>query len=125
MAITIAETTLALLERMATDLACSRDPWARHWLVLPGTGRSEWLLRRWARKAGIAGHGQVVPLRSVIEQAGSAGSEPFSRERLVLAVAQALGSLAHRIPLAMSADCSVVNAQVLAWSQQLADAIDL
>ncbi len=125
MAFAVAESTLTLLDRIAADLAACRDPWARHWLVLPGSGRSEWLLRRWARRAGDAAHSHVVPLRSVIEQVASVGGEPFSRERLVLAVAQALATLANRIPLAANADCAVVNAQVLGWARQLADAIDL
>jgi exonuclease V gamma subunit len=125
MAVIIAESTLALLDRMTADLVACRDPWARHWLVLPGTGRSEWVLRHWSRRAGVAGRSQVVPLRSVIEQAATAGSEAFSRDRLVLAIAQALATLGSRVPLAAGADCTVVNAQVLAWSQQLADAIDL
>jgi exonuclease V gamma subunit len=121
----LAENTAALLERMARDLAACRDPWARHWLVLPGSGRSEWLQRRWARIAGIAAHSQIVSLRSVIEQAASPGGEPFSRDRLVLAVAQALPFFADRMPLPAKADCTVVDARVLAWSQQIADAIDL
>lgn len=125
MAVLIAESTLALLDRMAAELAASQDPWARHWLVIPGNGRSEWLLRRWSQRAGVAAHSQVVPLRSVLEQVACAGGEPFSRERLVLAVAQSLGVLADRVPLAANADCSVVNSRVLAWSQRLADAIDL
>jgi exonuclease V gamma subunit len=121
----LAETTSALLERMAVDLAAFRDPWARHWLVLPGSGRSEWLRRRWARIAGIAAHSQIVSLRSVLEQAASPEDEPFSRDRLVLGVAQALPSLAHKMPLPANAACTVVDARVLAWSEQIADAIDL
>lgn len=124
MTVYIAESTLPLLERMAAELAACRDPWARHWLVLPGSGRSEWLLRRWARRAGAAAHSQIVPLRSVIEQVASAGGEPFSRERLVLGVAQSLGSCVGNVPLPANTDCSIVDSQVLAWSHQLADAID-
>ncbi len=125
MPLILAETTSALLEKMAAELAGCRDPWARHWLVLPGSGRSEWLQRRWARIAGIAAHSQIVSLRSVIEQAASPEDEPFSRDRLVLAVAQALPSLADKMPLPASADSTVVDARVLSWSQQVADAIDL
>src|SRR5664280_1411132 len=125
MPIILAESTAPLLERLAQDLAACRDVWARHWLVLPGSGRSEWLQRRWARIAGIAAHSQIVSLRSVIEQAASPEAEPFSRDRLVLAAAQALPSLAERMPLPKNADCTVVDARVLAWSQQVADAIDM
>ena len=124
MTVTIAESTLPLLEQMATDLTACRDPWTRHWLVLPGSGRSEWLLRRWAHRAGAAAHSQIVPLRSVIEQVACAGGEPFSRERLVLAVAQSLATCVGSVPLPANTDCAIVDSQVLAWSQQLADAID-
>jgi exonuclease V gamma subunit len=125
MPLILAETTAALLERMAGDLAACRDPWARHWLVLPGSGRSEWLQRRWARLSGIASHSQIVSLRSLIEQAASPEGEPFSRERLVLAVAQALPALANRMPLPVGAGCAAVDGRVLAWAEQVADAIDL
>jgi exodeoxyribonuclease V gamma subunit len=124
MTVTIAESTLPLLEQMAAALATCRDPWARHWLVLPGSGRSEWLLRCWARRAGAAAHSQVVPLRSVIEQVACAGGEAFSRERLVLGVAQSLATCAGSVPLPANTDCAVVDSRVLAWSHQLADAID-
>jgi exodeoxyribonuclease V gamma subunit len=126
MPIILAESTAPLLERMARDLTACRDPWARHWLVLAGSGRSEWLQRRWARIAGVAAHSQIVPLRSVIEQAASPEEKAFSRDRLVLAVAQALPSLADRIPpLPIGTRCTPVDARVLSWSEQLADAIDL
>ena len=125
MSIILAESTAALLERMARDLAACRDPWARHWLVLPGSGRSEWLQRRWARIAGVAAHSQIVPLRSLIEQAASPEGEPFSYDRLVFAIAQALPSMAHLMPLPKNIDCAVLDTRTLAWSRQIADAIDM
>lgn len=125
MPIVVAENTALLLERMASDLANGRDPWDRHWLILPGIGRSEWLQRRWARLAGIAAHSQIVPLRSLVEQAAAPSGVPFSRDRLVFAVARALPSIAPRTPLPLHTDCGRVDARVLVWSQQVADALDM
>lgn len=125
MTILVAESPASLLERMAKELAACRDPWARHWLVIAGSGRSEWLQRRWSRIAGVAARSQIVSLRSVIEQAATPTSQPFSRERLVLAVAQALPTLVGRTPLPKNAQCSLVDARVLSWAEQVADALDL
>ncbi len=123
--ITLAETPLRLLEVMAGDIAGCCDPWARHWLVLPGKGRSEWVQRRWADAAGIASHSQIVDIRSLVEQAGAAGQRPFSINRLTLAVAGAIPGLAAKLPLPEGSDCTVVSAKVLAWSRQLAEVLDL
>ena len=123
--ILLSETPLRLLEQMAKDIAKCNDPWARHWLVLPGKGRSEWVQRRWADVAGIASHSQIVDLRSLVEQAAADGRSPFSLDRLTLAVAAAIPSLTAKLPLPDGTDCSVVTAKVLAWSRQLADALDL
>ena len=121
----LSETPLSLLERMAKDIAECQDPWARHWLVLPGKGRSEWVQRRWADVAGIASHSQIVDLRSLVEQAAGGGRKPFSMDRLTLAVAAAIPNLTAKLPLPEESDCSVVTAKVLSWSRQLADALDL
>ena len=82
MPIILGDNTAVLLETMATALAASRDPWARHWLVVPGHGRSEWLQRRWARLTGVAAHSQLVSLRSLLEQTAAPQGEPFLRVRL-------------------------------------------
>jgi exodeoxyribonuclease V gamma subunit len=121
----LAETPLRLLERMAGDLAGCRDPWVRHWLVLPGKGRGEWVQRHWAEAAGIASHSQIVDVRSLVEQAGAAGKRPFSIDRLTLAVAEAIPGLDAKLPLPEGSDPSVVSARVLAWSRQLAEALDV
>ena len=124
MPIFLGDNTAVLLETMATALAASRDPWARHWLVVPGHGRSEWLQRRWARLTGVAAHSQLVSLRSLIEQTAAPQGEPFLRVRLELAVARALSSLAHPLVFQEHSDLRILDARVLGWSQQIADAID-
>lgn len=115
-----------LLEQMAVEIARLRDPRARHWLVCPGTGRAEWVQRRWAALAGIASRSQMVAVRSLIEQAAAGGAHrPFSAERLVLAVAQALPDLADRLPLPRGTPVTPITRPVLEWSRVLADALDL
>ncbi len=125
MPVFLGESSPILLERMAVELARCHDPWVRQWLILPGVGRTEWLLRRWACVAGVAAHSQVVSLRSLIEQAASAEREPFSREQLTFAIVRALPDMARHLPLSWDVDCSVVDARVLGWAQRMADAIDL
>ena len=125
MHLSTAETPVAALEHMVAELMKCNDPWARHWLVLPGAGRSEWVQRQWARRAGIASRSQIVSLRSLLEQAASPGRDPFSMDRLVLTVAQVLPSFAGQPPLPNKVDGGALHAARLAWAQQLADAIDL
>ncbi len=120
-----AETPLQVLEEMVAALMKSNDPWAQHWLILPGAGRPEWVQRQWARRAGIASRSQIVSLRSLLEQAASPGRDPFSMDRLVLTVAQVLPTYAGVTPLPNKVDDGALHASRLAWAQQLADAIDV
>lgn len=123
----LAETPRALLERMAVDLASTQDAFARHWLVVPGTGRALWVQQRWARLSGIAAHSQIVELRSVVEQAGAGGRPPFNRNRLELAVASALADppTAAQLPLMEKTSFEVLDARGLSWAGQIAEAIDM
>ena len=114
-----------LLERTVRDIAGIRDPFARHWLIFPGMGRSEWIQRRWSRIAGIASHSQIVQLRSLVEQVAASGKPVFSMDRLILAVAGSLSAVAKQLPLPKHTNVTVVNAQVLGWSRQLAEALDV
>lgn len=125
MRLAIAETPQVLLEQVAADLSACQDPFARHWLVLPGSGRAEWLIRRWSQIRGIASRSQLVSLRSVVEQAAAsdAAGQAFSHERLVLAIAEELLKMPEHLP--RGSDPRAVTSRLLAWSEQLADAIDV
>ena len=124
MHVATAETPVAALEHLLEGLARCKDPWARHWLVVPGAGRSEWLQRQWAKRAGIASRSEVISLRALLEQAASPKREPFSLDRLVLTVAQVLPSFAGEAPLPDVIADGVLGAARLAWAQQLASALD-
>jgi len=114
-----------LLEATAQAIAAVHDPAGRHWLIFPGSGNSEWVQRRWAQVAGIASHSQIVQLRSLVEQIAAAGKPAFSLKRLTLVVAGSLPAIAEQLPLPKDVPVAVVDARVLAWSEQLAKAIDL
>ena len=105
-----AETPAALLESMSKTLAQVRDPRARHWLILPGRGRAEAVLRQWARATGIASHSQEVQVRDLIEQAAAGTGARFNFERLRMVIASELPLLCQRTDLA---DCPIPKESVL------------
>ncbi len=123
----LAESPHVLLERLAADLAATRAPWARHWLVIPGAGRGEWVRQRWARRAGIASHSQMLAVRALVELAAS-GISPrprFSLDRLALVIASVLPDHADRLLLPELDSRIPVDGRRLAWARHLADALDL
>lgn len=125
----LSETPAALLESMSRELALVRDPRARHWLMLPGKGRAEALLRLWTRRTGIASHSQEVQLRELVEQAAAGSGSRFNFERLRLAVASELpalceGELPADCPVPKGAVLAPISAAVLDWAALLARAID-
>lgn len=120
------ESPATLLESMSNALAGVRDPRARHWLILPGRGQAEWVLRRWAQTTGIASHSQEVRLRELIEQAAAGQGPRFNFQRLRLAIAQELPLVAAlpNSPLPRDAKLTPISASVLDWADSLATAID-
>lgn len=125
----LSETPAALLESMSRELALVRDPRARHWLILPGKGRAEALLRLWTRRTGIASHSQEVQLRELVEQAAAGDGARFNFERLRLAVATELPNLCEGesfadCPAPKGAVFSPISAAVVDWAALLARAID-
>lgn len=122
----LSETPHSLLEQIAADLAKIRDPWARHWLVFPGTGRADFILQRWAQISGIASHSQTIELRTLIEQVAAGDKPRFNFESLKLAIAEALPDLSnHPAPLLPGDYFSEhITAAALEWAGALASAMD-
>lgn len=128
------ETPAALLEAMSRELSRIREPRARHWLILPGKGRAEALVRLWTHRAGIASHNQEVQLRELVEQASADGGRRFNFESLRLAVASELPSICNEerpgearwgdFPVPKGAVLSPISAAVLDLATHLARAID-
>lgn len=128
MPLVLAESPRSLLARMADDLAACRDPWARHWLVLPGRGRGAWLQRAWAARSGIAAHSQLLAVRALVELAAAGGDRqaPFDREDLALRIAAAIPRHRRVLPLRGTAvEGELIDGRRLAWARQLADGLDM
>ncbi len=124
--LSLAETPLSLLQAISDDITKIRDPRARHWLILPGRGRAEYVLHQWARRTGIAAHSQEVQLRELLEQAAAGRAARFDFERLRLAVAAALPELTEHeaFPLPKSQSTTPITGAVLDWATSLAKALD-
>ncbi|TVR45543.1 MAG: hypothetical protein EA402_04200, partial [Planctomycetota bacterium] len=120
------------LERLAAAAGQVRDPWARHWLVMPGQGRPDWLQQEWARQTGIASRSQVLRVRALVELAAAGADERrrFHLDALTLAIADCLPDYsgaagAQQVPLAAPLPAGgPVDGLTLSWARQLADAID-
>jgi hypothetical protein len=126
--LTLAETPHALLSDICAALASIQDPRARHWLLFPGRGRAETVLKMWADRSGIAAHTQDVELRVLIEQAASANQhQRFDFDRLKLACASVLPEFAHLpdFPIRSREALTPISAQVLNWASAIANAIDV
>jgi exodeoxyribonuclease V gamma subunit len=122
----LADTPSILFQAIADSISVIRDPRARHWLILPGRGRAEWIRQLWAKKGGIASHSQEVQLRELLEQATAAGATRFDFERLRLAIATALPELLDLpdFPIPKSQPSSPITGVVLDWATTLAKAVD-
>lgn len=124
----LAETPKALLDHASVHLARIRDIHARHWLICPGRGRSEYLLQKWAQISGIASHAQEIDLRVLLEQIAATGRAHFDFDKLRLAVCDSLPRVAEAhpgaLPLQKSLPLSPVSASVLSWSSVLAKVLD-
>ena len=133
----LAEAPLTLYGDLAARLAAVRDPWARHWLVLPGRGRAAWVQQRWAEQAGIASRSQMLSVRALVElaAAGSDDRRCFDVDDLTLRIARVLDQYAEDLPLPArvltpatedvpSKDMAIDGAR-LSWARQLADGIDM
>jgi len=111
---------------MANSLMEVKDPWARHWLILPKKGWDEWLLRSWSKKSGIASRSQFVQLRSLVEMAASGADRlPFSSTKLHLTVASVVDQLRGQLPIPSKILPEEVDGKMIAWSRQLAEGLDL
>jgi exonuclease V gamma subunit len=128
----LAETPATLYLDLAARLKAVRDPWARHWLVLPGRGRGAWVQQQWAKLAGVASRSQMLSVRALVELAAAGGDEQrrFDLDDLTLRIAAVLDRYAGRVPLpekvfAQDADGTVVDGARLSWARQLADGIDM
>ena len=124
----LAETPKALLDHASVHLARIRDLHARHWLICPGRGRSEYLLQKWAQLSGIASHAQEIDLRVLLEQIAATGRAHFDFDKLRLAVCDSLPRVAEAhpgaLPLQKSLPLTPVSASVLSWSSVLAKVLD-
>jgi exodeoxyribonuclease V gamma subunit len=122
----LSETPQALLEQIAADLLQVRDPWARHWLVFPGIGRSDLILQRWAQRAGIASHSQTIELRTLLEQVAAGQKPRFNFESLKLSLAEALPDLSNHPHPLLPRECfsQTITAAALEWAGALASAMD-
>lgn len=128
----LAETPAALYGHLADCLAALRDPWARHWLVLPGRGRGAWIQRQWAERAGVASRSQTLSVRALVELAAAGSDEQrrFDIDDLTLRIASVLDRYRDRVPLPGDAftrtdDTAVIDGARLSWARQLADGIDM
>ncbi|TVR13456.1 MAG: hypothetical protein EA401_06595 [Planctomycetota bacterium] len=122
-----AEAPRDVLSAMAESLGRVRDVWARHWLILPGKGRAEWVQQEWARRSGIASRSQTMAVRALVELAAAGGERQgaFSAEALALAVAGLIPQYAEQLPLAQPPPANApIDGLMLAWGRQLADALD-
>ena len=124
----LAETPKALLDHAGEDLARVRSVRARHWLICAGRGRSEYLLQKWARVAGIASHAQEIDLRVLLEQIAATNRPHFDFDKLRLAVCDSLPRVAEgrpgALPVPKSLPLSPVSASVLSWASVLAKVLD-
>lgn len=121
----LAETPEVLLESMTDSLTQIHGPWNRHWLILPGRGRPEYLLQKWARKSGIAARFQQLTLRVLLEQVAS-GDTPnrFDFDTLRLSIAPLLKQFSGIPPLPHAASFENIDAAVLDWARSIAQTID-
>ncbi|MEK0445302.1 MAG: RecBCD enzyme subunit RecC [Verrucomicrobiota bacterium] len=122
----LAETPGILLQTMAEALCAVRDPRARHWLILPGRGRTERLQQQWARLSGIASHSQEVEIRELIEQAAAGDLGRFDFESLRFAIAKVLPEFRDctDFPVSTQEPLEPISASALQWATSLAKAVD-
>ena len=118
-----------MLGVMAYDCSSHKDPWARHWIVLPGEGQAEWVRRCWATRSGVSARSQILNLRTLLESplAGD-GPSRFILEKLTLAIATHLatkGDDSQASPRNSERNVSYIDEKTLSHAKTLAEAIDL
>jgi exonuclease V gamma subunit len=118
-----------MLGVMAYDCSSHQDPWARHWIVLPGEGPAEWVRQRWAMRTGVSARSQVLNIRTLLESplAGNPQAR-FSIEKCSLVIAAYLAarngeSQTFSRDLNQPAPC--IDEKILSHAKTLAEAIDL
>ena len=120
----IGENPTVLLSTMAVDVASHKNPWSRHWFILPGSGRAEWVQQLWAQLSGIASRSEILPVRSLVEKAANGSGYHFDRNALTLAIVDSLNDIRNHLPRHFGEDSTITGGR-LAWARQLADALDV
>lgn len=113
------------LNAVAHALSEIRDPWARHWLLMPGKGRAQWCLEKWAHISGIASRSQTLHVRALVElAAGGHQAQVFQSDALLLAVAESMKNISG-LPLPKTIALDHIDGRHITWAKQLSDAIDM